>query len=301
LEDRADWPRITIVTPSYNQGEFLEETLRSVHMQGYPNLEHIVMDGGSTDNSVDVIRHYAPWLAHWQSEQDDGQSNAINRGMAMATGEVCAWLNSDDVLISEALWLVGDTFASHPDCHWLAGSGRLDFIDDGRSGVMSSQQTGRHGFLEFWHFGGGGSFVFQPSAFWRRELWHDAGGLDPAMHYAMDYDLWLRFAARTNLHTIGAVLSAAKRHGDSKTVADRNRQVIEMIRAAYAAATQSGLAPTVLTTRMMAWLCIAKLRQAKRAMEAGHWGAVGSALIQAVTRPPRLLSEAERVRVILEG
>jgi len=300
LADRADWPRITIVTPSFNQGRFIEETLRSVHMQGYPNLEHIVMDGGSTDYSVDVIRNYAPCLVHWQSGKDGGQSDAINTGMAMATGDVCAWLNSDDVLTADALWRVGDYFADHPACRWLAGAGRLDFVDEGRSGVMQSRVIGRHGFLDFWRFGDG-SYVMQPSAFWRRDLWRDVGGLDPALHYAMDYDLWLRFAERTALHTIDTVLSAAKRHGDCKTIAGRDKQILEMMRAAYLAAGRAGIAPARLTARMMAWIVTDRLRTAKRALETGDWRVAARGLFRAATQPPRLVSEAARVRAIMEG
>lgn len=112
--DGSPWPRISIVTPSYNQGQYLEETLRSVLLQGYPNLEYFVMDGGSTDESVAILERYAPWLTHWESERDRGQAHAINKGLARATGQIAAYLNSDDLYLPDALAHVGQTFAQRP-------------------------------------------------------------------------------------------------------------------------------------------------------------------------------------------
>ena len=103
MPNGSDWPRISIVTPSYNQGKFLEETIRSVFLQGYPNLEYIIIDGGSTDNSIEIIKKYEPWLTYWVSEKDRGQSHAINKGFEHATGEIYGWLNSDDYFLPRAL------------------------------------------------------------------------------------------------------------------------------------------------------------------------------------------------------
>ncbi len=298
IRARADWPRITIVTPSFNQGDFLEETLRSVLLQGYPNLEHIVMDGGSTDGSAGIIRHYEPWLTHWASEKDNGQSDAINRGMAMATGEICAWLNSDDILTADALWTVGDYFARHPECRWLAGAGRLDFLDSGRRGVMESRQIHPDGFLEFWHFGGGGSFVFQPSAFWRRDLWREVGGLDEAMHYAMDYQLWLDFAERTDLHALDDVLSAAKRHDRCKTVAGHDKQIAELMDTAYRMARRYGISGAQLTAHMMSWRFLQQLRSAKHRWERGERTGVSGPLKDVLFKPLALISAHGRIRAL---
>src|SRR5437016_13438199 len=114
--DHSPWPRISIITPSYNQGRFIEETIRSVLLQGYPNLEYLIIDGGSSDESVEIITKYSPWLAYWVSEKDHGQSDAINRGLRRATGEVVAWLNSDDVPQENSLSTVGHYFAENPGC-----------------------------------------------------------------------------------------------------------------------------------------------------------------------------------------
>ena len=114
--ERLDPPRISIVTPSYNQGAFIEETIHSVLLQNYPNLEYIVMDAGSTDNTVEVIRRYADRITYWESEKDRGQSHAINKGIARSTGQIFNWINSDDLLMPGALWSVAQAWMKKPGC-----------------------------------------------------------------------------------------------------------------------------------------------------------------------------------------
>jgi glycosyltransferase involved in cell wall biosynthesis len=179
-------PLISVVTPSYNQARFLEDTLRSVLSQDYPRSEHIVVDGGSTDGSVDIIRRHAPHLRYWVSEPDRGQSHAINKGLAMAQGGVLAWLNSDDTYLPGALAEVGAFFARHPDVDLVYG----DYVytdADGRPlrrrhvfATMSYESLLYHDYLG------------QPAVFFRRSLFDKVGPLDESLHYCMDWDLFLR-------------------------------------------------------------------------------------------------------------
>ena len=212
MPDGRPWPRITIVTPSYNQGAFLEATIRSVLLQRYPNLEYLVMDGGSSDNSGEVIRGYAPWLAYWVSAPDRGQSHAINRGFARATGEVLGWLNSDDLYEPDSLGFVARYFASRPDCELLYGNGW--FVDErGRKTHACDwvRPFDRKLFLTF-------NFVLQPAAFWRRSLWEGTNGLDTSCHWAMDWEWLIRATALTEPHYVARRLASWRLRDDIKTV-----------------------------------------------------------------------------------
>ena len=130
IADSDDWPRITIVTPNYNYGDFLEETIRSVLLQGYPNLEYIILDGGSTDQSIDIIKKYEPWITYWMSSPDDGQASAINKGLEITTGVWFNWLNSDDILMPNALCSLAKISLLIPTAQWISG-GRIDLTANG--------------------------------------------------------------------------------------------------------------------------------------------------------------------------
>jgi glycosyltransferase involved in cell wall biosynthesis len=212
-------PVITIVTPSFNQARFLEETLRSVLGQGYPALEYIVMDGGSTDGSAGIIRRYAPRLAHWESAPDRGQADAIFRGFERGTGEILGWLNSDDLLLPGALAAVADWFGRHPreEC----GIGASLLIDaetcgrrDARGRPAFNPGLGR-GFSDLLHRGCSG--FNQPAVFWRREAFRAVGGFDRDIRFCFDYDLFLRLARRRPIRGITAFLAAFREHDESKT------------------------------------------------------------------------------------
>lgn len=187
MPDGTPWPRITVVTPSFNQAGFLEETLRSVLLQGYPNLEYIVMDGGSTDGSVEIIERYAPWLSFWQSQPDGGQSAAIRAGFARATGSVLAWLNSDDRYQPHALARVGRFFARHPRVVFATSD--VNHID-AAGGVIKRGYVAGPAFVITANIGLHN--MVQPGCFWRRETYERVGGLDPSLRFCMDRDLFLR-------------------------------------------------------------------------------------------------------------
>jgi len=184
------WPRVSIVTPSYNQGQFVEETIRSVLLQGYPNLEYIIIDGGSTDGSVDIIRKYEPWLAYWMSEPDRGQAQAVNKGWHRATGEVLAWLNSDDVYMPGAISQVVKAFQDHPDAIAVVGSCAMT---DAERNVTGYKRAGKHGLdLNPVRILVGGSAPAQPAIFIASHVPTAIGDLNESLYYTLDWEYWLR-------------------------------------------------------------------------------------------------------------
>ena len=184
----SDAPKISIVTPSYQQGSYLETTLRSVLDQGYENLEYVVVDGGSTDESVGILERYADRLAWWVSEPDRGQSHAINKGFARTSGDLMGWLNSDDRLESGALDAVAKSAAAHPDAVAFVGHGRL-VTPEGEE--VCFQKPGDLSFegMQAWAKDG---WFFQPSCFWRRSVWEAVGPIEEQLHWMMDVALWLK-------------------------------------------------------------------------------------------------------------
>lgn len=217
------WPRISIVTPSYNQAAYIEETIRSVLLQGYPNLEYIIIDGGSTDGAVDIIRKYEPWLAYWSSEPDKGQGHAISKGFEKATGEIFGWLNSDDTYCKGALEEVHRRALTAPNAAFLYGD--CDVIDANGCKIdhIKSQAGGPAEFLA-------SSYIPQPSTFFRRTAWERVGGIDATFHYSLDYDLWLRMMLEglQSLY-VPVTLSCFRRHGDSKSTKDLIKFGLELM------------------------------------------------------------------------
>ncbi len=216
-------PRISIVTPSFNQGKFLEETLRSVLEQNYPNLDYVVMDGGSNDNSVDIIRKYEGRLFSWVSEKDAGQYDAINRGFAKIDGEVMAWLNSDDKYTPWALSIVGEIFARFPQIEWLTSLFPLHWDAQGR-GTWCRQINGygRRAFYRGEYLprprAPASYFIQQESTFWRRSLWDRVGGkIDATLPLAGDFQLWAMFFKHADLYGVQTPLGGFRMHGDQKT------------------------------------------------------------------------------------
>jgi glycosyltransferase involved in cell wall biosynthesis len=222
MPDGSPWPRLSIVTPSYSQGRFIEETIRSILLQGYPNLEYIIIDGGSTDNTVEIIRKYEPWLAYWVSEPDRGQSDAINKGLARASGEIAAWLNCDDIYLPRASLTVAKCLAEHPHAALLYG-GAL-FVNDTGNRV----QLGR--VREFDPNRPCETTISQPAAFFRRLAFWEVGGLDIDLHYRMDLDLWIKMARSCHMFSIPCALAMIRVSLDTKTASMSEQHWEELAR-----------------------------------------------------------------------
>ncbi len=224
-----EWPKISVVTPSWNQGAFIEETFKSIHSQGYPNLEHIVIDGGSTDDSVDIINRYEDRLAYWVSEPDEGQTDALAKGFDRATGDILCWLNSDDLFEPGCLFEVAEYFMRHPDVQFIYGDGR--WIDaDGRP-IKTKREHRWNWFVWLYDH----NFIGQPSAFWRSSLYREVGGIDRSFDLAMDADLWARFSERSQPHHVPRVWSAMRFYPEQKNtrLRDRSDEEIRLIRSRY--------------------------------------------------------------------
>jgi glycosyltransferase involved in cell wall biosynthesis len=204
-------PKISIVTASYNQGQFIEETIQSVLNQNYPNLEYIVIDGGSSDNSVEIIRRYEKFLKFWVSEKDKGQANAINKGLEMCTGDIFNWLNSDDYLESGSLGKIAEAFSDR-NVDLVAGMVRT--FSELNEEVVQNQKLSAKG-LMCWQ--PGVKFV-QPGVWMRRELIKQCGGIDEQYHYSFDWDLYIRYLYHfSNVKELNDLLVHFRLHEDSKT------------------------------------------------------------------------------------
>lgn len=207
----ADYPTISIVTCSYQQARFLDATMRSVLGQKYPELDYIVMDGGSKDGSREIIERHADTLSHWVSEKDEGQTDALIKGFRQAKGEILGWLCSDDLLLPGALEAVGAFFHDHPEID--AAYGDALWIDADGAPLRAKREMGFNRFVYLHDH----NYIPQPSMFWRRSLYEAVGGLDTRFNLAMDSDLWDRFASRTKIAHIPRYLSCMRYYPEQKT------------------------------------------------------------------------------------
>lgn len=207
------YPKISIITPSFNQGQYIEETIQSVLKQNYPNLEYIIIDGGSTDTTVEIIKRYEKQVAYWVSEKDRGQSHAINKGLAMVSGEIVNWLNSDDLFEPGSLFKVAEAFMKSKT-EVIVGRCVMFSESSDKELLLDSGKVSFYSMLRFWrnHF-----CPPQPAIFFKRSLLERVGILNEDLHYGMDLDLWLRMAHNSSFYSIPEVLARYRVHGLSKT------------------------------------------------------------------------------------
>ncbi|HEY4194323.1 MAG TPA: glycosyltransferase family 2 protein [Mucilaginibacter sp.] len=204
MEFKANYPKISIITPSYNDGEYLERTILSILSQNYPNLEYIIIDGGSNDGSVDIIKKYADKLAYWVSEPDKGMYYALQKGFSKSTGEVMGWLNSDDMLHTLSLFTIGQVFGDFPEIKWLQGIPNTVDEDDRIVHTAAVYDVDKLFFYQKKHVDAK-IYIQQESTFWRRDLWQKAGDhISTDYKFAGDFELWIRFFQFEKLHNIYA-------------------------------------------------------------------------------------------------
>lgn len=203
VQDSNNYPKISIITPSFNYGDYLEQTIRSVLLQNYPNLEYIIIDGGSTDDTINIIKQYEPWVSYWVSETDSGQSEAINKGIRRATGEWIAWINADDIYFPDTLKTIASIIKENKTTSWVVGS--TVFIDNDFNEIgnfqtkLYSTRSGdkayqKRSWLDYVCYRRAGINLPQPSSFWKLEVVVKAGYLDESLHFAMDRELYGRLA-----------------------------------------------------------------------------------------------------------
>lgn len=229
--------RITVVTPSYNQGPYLEQTLRSVHDQRYPHVEHLVVDGGSSDESIEILERWSDSLDYWISEPDEGQTDALVKGFGHATGDILCWLNSDDMFEPWTLREVATFFEDNPQAQVVYGD--ATWVDAGGRLVRTKREHAFSRFIFLYDH----DFVPQPSTFWRRELYERVGGLNPSFDLAMDADLFIRFADVTRIHHVRRPWSRMRLYPDQKNQRLRLQSNLEdgLIRDRYVRSQPSWL------------------------------------------------------------
>ena len=210
-------PRISVVTPSFNQATFLESTIRSVLEQSYQDVEYIIIDGESTDGSIEIIKRYATQLAYWCAEKDQGQAHAIAKGFAKSTGDILCWLNSDDTFTSGALAAVAEYFTTHPRADAVSAGAYLVDAGGNPHGTLPCSYTlgVRATYNRFRIYGQEG--VYQQATFWRREAYFAAGGIDPSLTFIMDLDLFARLACLKRFGRLPQLVACFRQHEAAKS------------------------------------------------------------------------------------
>ncbi len=217
-------PLVSIITPSYNQGEFIEETIKSVLNQDYPNIEYIVIDGGSTDNTLSILEKYKGRL-HYISEKDEGQSDAINKGFKLAKGDIVAWLNSDDVYAENCISKAVQTFNNDSDIALVYGDGNI--IDDNSKVLKKFEYTQKfslYSLLFIW------DYIMQPASFFRADALKNVGYLNKNLHYIMDWELWIKLALDYKVAYIPEILACSREYAQTKTSTGAQKRLDEILR-----------------------------------------------------------------------
>ena len=223
-----DLPLVSIITPSFNQAAYLEQTIGSVLEQDYPRIEYMIVDGGSTDDSVSIIKQYADKLTWWVSEVDKGQTDAINKGFAHAKGQILAWINSDDTYEPDAVSAAVEYLQAHPDVGMVYAD--CNFINE-RGAVIGKFGAAQTNYKRLQQ---GYVHIPQQTMFFRAGLWRAVGPLDPSFYFAMDYDLWVRIAARAKIKYLpGQTWANFRIHTSGKTIIADDRCWPEMLRVHY--------------------------------------------------------------------
>jgi glycosyltransferase involved in cell wall biosynthesis len=216
-------PRVSIVTPSFNQGRYLENTMASVLEQGYGDLEYFVMDGRSTDGSVEIIQRYAKYLTFWQSQPDGGQVEAINAGFRRSTGQILAFLNSDDFLLPGAIQHMAELYLQHPEAAGWVGGGYTVARDGYILQTRIPQRLGRDDLADWEE-----NWIYQPGCFFSAKVARAVGPFNPAYENCFDFDFWLRIASAGPLIPTRRIIAAATMHPESKTLKYQTRMYEEM-------------------------------------------------------------------------
>ena len=281
-------PRVSIITPSFNQAAFLEETIQSVLSQDYPNLEYWIIDGGSTDGSVEIIQKYADRLAGWVSEKDHGQAEAINKGFARATGDIVAWINSDDYYLPGAIAAAVAVLQARPECS-LAFSDVLSV--DGSGQAFNVMTFGPWGLDELMQF----NIIAQPGVFMRRSALEQAGYLDESYRYMLDHHLWLRVAQAGPLAYVPERWAAARFHAAAKNVAQAAGFGREAVRIAGWMADQPALAERYHRLRRRIWAGAYRI-DGRYLLDGGQPGPALRAYLRSLGfYPPVALAETRRI------
>ncbi len=276
----SDLPLVSIVTPSFNQARFLEDTLRSVLSQDYPRLEYIVIDGGSIDGSVEIIARYADRLAYWESVPDRGQVDAINKGLRRARGEIVAWLNSDDLYMAGAVRQAVEALQAHPEAGMVYADG---LMVDNQARLLDQHRYRGYSLLDLLCF----EVLLQPTVFMRREVLESVGYLRPDFDLILDHDLWVRMVAERPAVHVSSFWAVERTHEEAKTIARAGAFVKEAERLLAEAEESELLAPMMRENRARIYASFHAFA-ARRLIDAGEYRQAATHFSRAMRIDPRV-------------